>query len=140
MADRLTATLSWHSGLRFEALSGSGHRLIVDSPGRPGHTGPSPMELMLIGVAGCTAIDVVGILEKMRQPLAGLDVDVTSERSPSNPKSFTSISIAYRVRGSGLDLEKVERAVELSHSTYCSALASLRPDCKVISSIELSQG
>ena len=72
MADRLNATLFWESALRFSALPGSGHRITVDSPSRPGHAGPSPMELLLIGVAGCTAMDVVAILEKMREPLAGL--------------------------------------------------------------------
>jgi putative redox protein len=140
MADRLNATLFWESALRFSALPGSGHRITVDSPSRPGHAGPSPMELLLIGVAGCTAMDVVAILEKMREPLAGLDVEVTGERSRSNPKYFTSMSIVYRLRGGGLAREKVQRAVELSHSTYCSALASLRPDCKVTSSIEFLGG
>jgi putative redox protein len=76
----------------------------------------------------------------MREPLAGLDVEVTGERSRSNPKYFTSMSIVYRLRGGGLAREKVQRAVELSHSTYCSALASLRPDCKVTSSIEFLGG
>jgi putative redox protein len=65
---------------------------------------------------------------------------VSGERSPTNPKYFASLSIVYRLRGSGLSREKAERAVELSRSTYCSALASLRPDCKVTSSIELLDG
>ena len=139
MADRLNATLSWQTGFRFEALPGSGHRLTLDSPGNPDHAGPSPMELLLIGAAGCTAMDVVAILEKMRKPLVGLEVEVNGERSHSNPRYLTSLSITYRLRGTGIEREKVERAVELSHSTYCSALASLRPDCKVTSSIELSE-
>jgi len=97
------------------------------------------MELMLIGIAGCTAMDVVAILERMRQPLAALDVEITGERAEQHPKRFTAISITYRVRGQGLAREKVERAVELSHSTYCSAVVSLREDCKVTTNIEITE-
>jgi putative redox protein len=95
------------------------------------------MELMLIGIAGCTAMDVVSILEKLRQPLSALNVEIVGDRAGQHPKRLTGISIVYRVRGQGLERDKVERAVELSHSTYCSAVASLREDCKVTTSIEI---
>jgi putative redox protein len=131
------ATLTWQTGLRFHAEAGSGHQLVVDSTGRPGHQGASPMELMLVAVAGCTAIDVAAILEKMREPLTSLHVEVTGEQAESNPKYFKAIEILYRVGGRGVTREKVERAVHLSHSTYCSAVASLRPDCSVESRIEI---
>jgi|NGEPerStandDraft_6_1074524.scaffolds.fasta_scaffold00163_19 putative redox protein len=140
MAERTTTKLVWQSGMRFEAHSASGHALTVDSPGRPGHAGAGPMELLLIGVASCTAMDVVAILEKMREKLAGLDVEIAGERAAVNPKYYTAITLTYRLRGKGLDRSKVERAVELSHSTYCSALASLRPDCAVTTAIEISEG
>ncbi len=136
MAGTTSAKLSWVSGLRFEAVPDSGHAVTIDSPSRPAHAGPSPMELLVAGVAGCTAMDVVAILEKMRQPLAGLEVEIAGERAEGNPKRLTSLRITYRVRGAGLAPDKVERAVELSHSTYCSALASLRPDCAVTTAIE----
>jgi putative redox protein len=139
LAEQTRAKLAWQSGLRFAAEPASGHAVTIDSVGRPGHTGPGAMELMLIGIAGCTAIDVVAILERMRQPLSGLDVEIVGERAEQHPKRFTAISITYRVRGQGLAREKVERAVELSHSTYCSALASLRADCKVTASIEIAE-
>jgi len=138
MAGTTRAKLTWISGLRFEARSDSGHLVTVDSLSRPDHAGPNPVELLAMAVAGCTAMDVVAILEKMRERLAGLEVEVSGERASTNPKYFTSMSITYRVRGGGLSREKVERAVELSHSTYCSALASLRPDCKVTTAIEIS--
>ncbi len=140
MAGTTSAKLSWVTGLRFEARPDSGHAITIDSPSRPGHAGPSPMELLLAGVAGCTAMDVVAILEKMREPLAGLEVEVAGERAETNPKRFTSLSLTYRLKGRGLSREKAERAVELSHSTYCSALATLRPDCAVTSAIEISEG
>lgn len=139
MAERTTTKLVWQSGMRFEAHSASGHTLTVDSPGRPGHAGAGPMELLLIGVAGCTAMDVVAILEKMREKLAGLEVEIAAERAAANPKYYTAVTLTYRLRGKGLDRNKVERAVELSHSTYCSALASLRPDCAVTTAIEISE-
>ncbi len=139
MAMQTMATLAWQSGMRFEARSATGHQLTVDSPGRPAHAGAGPMELVLIGVAGCTGMDVVAILEKMRQPLAGLEVEIACERAATNPKYYTALTITYKLRGRDLDRSKVERAVELSHSTYCSALASLRPDCAVTTAIEISE-
>ena len=138
MAEQTRAYLTWHDGMRFLARSQSGHGLIVESPGREGHLGPGPMELVLIGLAGCTGIDVVSILQKMREPLEGLDIEIVGDRAPEHPKFYTAVEFVYRVRGR-VAREKVERAVELSHSTYCSALASMRPDCKVTSRIEISE-
>ena len=136
MAEQTRAKLAWQSALRFSAEPASGHGLTVDSVARPGHAGPGPMELMLIGIAGCTAMDVVSILEKLRQRFSGLDIEIVGDRAEQHPKRLTAITITYRVRGEGLERDKVERAVELSHSTYCSAVASLREDCKVTTSIE----
>ena len=93
-----------------------------------------------MGVAGCTAMDVVSILEKMQQPLSGLEVEVVGDRALHHPKRLKSISITYRFRGLGLAREKVERAVELSQTTYCSVLASLRDDCPIATSIEIAEG
>jgi len=139
MAEPMRASIVWESGMRFLAHANSGHGLVLDSAAPAGHLGASPMELMAIAVGGCTAMDVVAILEKMRQPLAGLKVQVDGKRADSNPKYFTHLKITYRIRGRGLDRDKVARAVELSHSTYCSALASLRPDCRVTSTLEIEE-
>jgi len=140
MAEPLKARLSWQSGLRFVAHPDSGHELVIDSTGRKGHAGPSPVELLLIAVAGCTGMDVVYVLERMRTPLTGLEIEISGARAPSDPKYFTSMTLTYHARGNGLDLEKVERAVRLSHETYCSALATVRPDCKITSVVEVSEG
>lgn len=137
MPEQTQVFLRWQGGLRFEAETGSGHRIVMDSPSRPEHAGPGPMELVLAGVAGCTAMDVAAILEKMRQPLSRLEVAIVGARAETHPKYYTAITIVYHLWGEGLQLEKVQRAVELSHQTYCSALASLRPDCRVESRIEL---
>jgi putative redox protein len=97
------------------------------------------MEMFVMGIAGCTAMDVVSILEKMRQQVSGLDVEIVADRAPYHPKRLTAISITYRVRGSGIARQKVERAVELSHTTYCSAMASLRDDCPITTTIEIAE-
>jgi putative redox protein len=139
MSEPTGATLTWQGEHRFEAHSRSGHRVITESVGRPGHQAASPMELLLVAVAGCTAIDVVSILEKMREPFSALQVEILGHRAESHPKYFTSMEITYRLRGRGVNHGKVERAVELSHSTYCSAVASLRPDCSITTRIEISE-
>ena len=138
MAEQTRATLAWQSDLRFSVEPGSGHSVTIDSVARPGHAGPGPMEMVIMGIAGCTAMDVVSLLERMRQPLSGLDVEIVGDRAQNHPKRLTAISITYRIRGRELDREKVERAVELSHSTYCAAIASLREDCRVTTTIELA--
>jgi putative redox protein len=139
MAEHTSATLTWQGEHRFEARSGSGHAVITESVGRAGHLAASPMELLLVAIAGCTAIDVVSILEKMREPAVALQVEIVGTRAEKHPKYFTAIEITYRLRGHGLNREKVERAVELSHSTYCSAVASLRPDCAITNTVEISE-
>lgn len=140
MAETLEAKLTWVEGMRFVASSGSGHEIVTESVSQSGHVGPSPIELFVMGIAGCTAIDVVAILRKMREPLVGLAVTTTATRASDNPKRLTAIEFFYSLRGRALTREKVERAVELSQCTYCSALASLREDCKVSSRIEILEG
>lgn len=140
MGEKVRAKLKWLGGLRFVAQADSGHALVLDSKSKPDHAGPSPMEIFLMGVAGCTAMDVAAILERMRQPLSQLEVHVEGERAETNPKRYTSVEIVYTVTGRGLDRDKVERAVALSHSTYCSASASLHPDIAITHKIELLEG
>ena len=131
MAEVTTGVLIWLGGTRFEARSGSGHTLSTESVGQPGHQSPSPIELFLLGIGGCTAIDVATILERMREPVEGIAVEIAATRAEGHPKYFTEIAMTYRIKGTTVCREKVERAVHLSHSTYCSAVATLRPDCRV---------
>ncbi|HNX49103.1 MAG TPA: OsmC family protein [Thermoanaerobaculaceae bacterium] len=135
MAD--VATLVWQEGLRFEARSGSGHILLVDSSSRPEHQGPSPMEIVLVGVAGCMSMDVISILQKMQQPVTGLQVHIAGQRNQNHPKYFTAVELRFEVRGRGVARERVERAIELSRTTYCSAIGSLRPDCQITTTVEI---
>lgn len=136
MAEITETTLVWQEGMRFTGEA-RGLEVTMESPASEQPQGPSPMELVVIGVGGCMAIDVVAILKRMRQPLEGLEVKVLAQRAPEHPKYITALELELRVRGAGVEREKVERAVQLSQSTYCSAVASLRLDCAVKTTIEM---
>lgn len=99
----------------------------MDAPGKDGGrgTGPSPMEMLLIGMAGCTGIDVASILEKGRHAVSGVEVSIQAERAPEPPMVFTRIEVEYRVRGRNLPPKAVERAIELSETRYCGASVML---------------
>ncbi|MCB1184322.1 OsmC family protein [bacterium] len=116
----------WQGGMRFRHTSASGHEVLTDAPTAAGGTGtaPSPMELMILGLIGCTGVDVASILAKMKQPLEGLEVSAAAERAEDHPRVYTRIHLTYRLRGD-LDENKVKRAIELSESRYCSASAML---------------
>ena len=122
-----TATVTWQDGLAFEAEVGSGHAVTMDAAALHGgqDRGPSPMELLLAALGGCTGIDVLSILRKMRQDVTGYRVEVRGTRRDEHPQVFTEIEIEHVVRGRGLDPKQVGRAVELSATRYCSVSAML---------------
>lgn len=119
----MKARLKWVEGAQFVAESGSGHAVLIDGPPEGGgrNAGFRPMELVLLGTAGCTAYDVVQILKKSRQPVRDCVVEVEAERAEGVPSVFTRIHIRFLVSGSGLSKAAVERAVRLSAEKYCSA-------------------
>lgn len=110
-------------GMAFLGEAGSGHTVVMDgSPEYGGRNiGIRPMELLLVGLAGCTAFDVVQILRKGRENVADCVVEVSAERAGEDPKVFTAIHLDYIVKGKGLAEAKVKRAIELSKEKYCSA-------------------
>ena len=110
-------------GMAFLGEAGSGHTVVMDgSPEYGGRNiGIRPMELLLVGLAGCTAFDVVNILRKGRENVADCIVEVSAERAGEDPKVFTTIHLDYIVKGKGLSEAKVERAISLSKEKYCSA-------------------
>lgn len=115
-----SAQITWQGeGLLFKGVLGSGYEFDLASPG--GAEGGSPMEFLLAGVAGCTAMDVVHVLRKMRQPLKGLVIEISGVRADEHPKVYTTVEIVYVVQGEGIDSEAVEKAIRLSQETYCSA-------------------
>lgn len=132
----VSATLRWvGEGLAFDAATTQGQRLRVESGGA---NGPSPMQLLLIALAGCTAIDVVDIVQKMRVELDRLDIEIEGDRAPEHPRRYTSIRVVYRAHGvAPADHDKVRRALALSEEKYCSVRHSLHAGIELSSTLEL---
>ena len=127
MASTMDGTVRLVDGMTFEATSGSGHTLRIDVAPEAGgrEEGARPLELLLLGLGGCTGMDVISILRKMRQDVTGYEVQVHGERAEQHPKVFTRITVEHVVRGHGLSEESVAKAVGLSEHKYCSANAML---------------
>lgn len=117
---------TWTDGMRFVYQSATGHALVTDAPEAGGGTdsAPTPMELLILGLIGCTGVDVASILTKMKEPLEGLTVTAETERADEHPKVYTKIHLIYHVKGS-VNVKKLERAINLSENRYCSASAML---------------
>ncbi len=118
----MKARVKWAEARTFVGTSGTGHSIVLGAKHGDGDTpGPSPMELLLMGTAGCSAYDVVSILEKSRQKIEDVEVEVEAERADTDPKVFTNIHLHFIVKGRGVGADKVERAIALSVDKYCSA-------------------
>ncbi len=130
----MQARVSWKEKRRFEAVADSNHVVIIDAKAEAGgeDQGPRPMELLLMGLGGCTGIDVTMILERMRIPYQRVDVVLDAERADDIPQKFTKIKMTYEVDAPGASLEKVIRAVKLSQEKYCSASHSITAPLEAI--------
>lgn len=119
----MKARIEWIEGRVFLGTSNSGHGIVIAAPAAPGAAtiAPSPMEYVLLGTGGCTATDVVMILEKGRHDVRGCEVSLEAERAPEEPKVFTRIRFHFKLTGKGLKHDAVERAIKLSAEKYCSA-------------------
>ena len=123
----MKARIKWVEDRTFIGESASGHKVVLGTAlGSEGRTpGPSPMEMVLIGTGGCSAFDVVHILERGREAIEDCVVEMEAERAEQDPKVFTRIHMHFVLKGRGLALNKVERAIRLSIEKYCSASAML---------------
>lgn len=119
----MKARVNWLDGRAFVGESGSGHAVVMDGAPESGgrNIGLRPMEMMLLGLGGCTAFDVVMILEKGREKVTGLAVELEAERASEDPKVFTHVKLTYKLRGRDLKPAAIERAIKLSAEKYCSA-------------------
>jgi putative redox protein len=119
----MKAKVTWINGRAFLGESGSGHSVVMDGAPEAGgrNIGVRPMEMLLLGLGGCTAFDVVMILEKSREKVTGCEVELISERASEDPKVFTFVKMIYIVTGKDLKPASVERAIKLSADKYCSA-------------------
>ena len=136
----MNISVNWIDGMLMVGKSHSGHSITMDGPPEIGgnNLGVRPMEMLLLGVAGCTMIDVVTTLKKMRQDLTNCETKLSAERADEHPKVFTDIHIQFIVKGQDLDPKKVEKAIILSSEKYCSAsimlgkTASITHDFKIV--------
>ena len=135
----MKATIRWTGGVSFSGSADSGHSVVMDGAPESGgqNLGARPMELVLIGMGGCTAFDVVHILRKSRQEITDCVAGIEAERAETDPKVFTHIHIHFVVSGSNLDAKKVQHAIELSATKYCSASIMLGKTAKITHDFEI---
>jgi len=135
----MKARVKWVEAMRFVGGSGSGHGVIMDASATPeGETtlGPSPMEMLLLGMGGCTVYDVVAILQKMRLPVEDVICELEAERADEPPKVFVKIHAAFTVVGE-VPLNKAEEAVSLSADKYCSASRMLAETAEITHQVKV---
>jgi putative redox protein len=135
-----TANITWVEDMQFVGLGETGHAIVMDSSeGGGGHnTGATPMEVLLMGVLGCTAMDVISILKKKRQPVKGLKIFATGDRAAEHPKYYTKIHLEYVATGD-VELEALERSAQLSEDKYCSAIATVRGKAEITRSCRVEK-
>jgi len=126
-----TVQVTWVQKRQFVGTDNSNHSVVMSSQDEENGTGMSPSQLLLVGLGGCTSYDVVGILEKKRQRLTGLEVTVTGEQEPDPPWTYRKIHIHYEVRGKGLSEKAVQSAIKISEEKYCSVAATVRGTAEV---------
>ncbi|WP_407271365.1 OsmC family protein [Radiobacillus sp. PE A8.2] len=137
----METTIKWNDKMSFSSMTPSGHELRMDASAEVGgeNTGPRPTELLLNAVAGCTGIDIISILQKMRLEPKSFHMDVKGERAEDHPKKFTTIAIHYALEGD-LTEDKVIRAIQLSKDKYCSVSHSLSAEISASYSINGVKG
>lgn len=119
----MKTSIKWIDNMMMVGESGSGHGVVMDGPEELGgkNLGIRPMEMLLLGMGGCTTIDVVSTLKKMREEVQDCCAEITAKRTDEHPKVFTQIHIHFVIKGSGLNEKKIAKAVSLSAEKYCSA-------------------
>ncbi len=133
----------WSGHRQMVGWDGAGHAIVMDAPesSKGEGTGARPLEVFLQALAACTAMDVVSVLEKKRQPFTGLDIEVSAEqREDEYPKIYTDIELVYVVRGNGVSPLAVERAIALSEGKYCSVKGMLGPQVRVVTAFRIESG
>jgi putative redox protein len=129
----LTAKVKWVEGFQFVGESGSGHAIVMDASPEAGKvmTGMTPMEMLLVGVGGCSGMDVVSVLKKKRQEVVDVAVNVSGEKAESYPQKYTSIQLEFIITGKNISDDAVKKAVDLSMEKYCSVKATLEGSAKI---------
>lgn len=135
----MKAVVKWLDNMSFVGESESGHSVVMDGPPESGgrNLGVRPMEMVLLGMGGCTAFDVVLILQRQRQGITDCQIELSAERAEEAPKVFTRIHVHYVVTGKGLDEKKVARAVDMTADKYCSVSIMLAQCSEVTHDFEI---
>lgn len=135
----MKARVKWVEDVMFLGESGTGHTVVMDGPEEAGGhgTGMRPMELLLLGMGGCTAFDVVEILKKSRQDVRDCVVEVNGDRSEEVPKVYTNIHVHYKISGKDVKANFVERAIKMSTEKYCSATLMLAKTATITHDYEI---
>jgi putative redox protein len=120
----------------FIGTTPSGHSVLFDTNSQRS-LAPSPVEILLVALGSCTAVDVMGILQKKRQRVSSYSVEVSGERRDEYPRSYTSMTVHHILTGTGLSTKAVSQAIELSETKYCSVAATLRPTVEILSTFEI---
>jgi len=136
MATDDTAEIIYAGSELFIGISPSGHAVTLDTD-HDRASAPSPMELLLIALGSCTAVDVIGILQKKRLDVRSYTVQVRGQRRDEHPRSFKQMQVHHIVRGMNIPANAVAQAIELSETKYCSVAATLRPTAKITSTYEI---
>ena len=131
------AKVTWVTERRFVGRASSGHAIVVDASDVK--EGPSPMELVLIGLVGCTAYDVIGIMQKKRDAVTGLEVSAHAQRAETPPKVYTEITVEYVTHGENPSRKAVEDAIRLSQEKYCSAPIMLGRTAAITTAFRIEQ-
>ena len=137
----VTANMTWKGGLKFEGVSTFGFTVATDVKKDLGgnEEGARPTELLLYAVASCTGVDVIRILQKQRQKIDSLDIEVIGHQREEHPKAFTRLEVKYIARGTDLNEKKLAQAIELSESKYCSVSETIKIAGEVVTSFEIRQ-
>ena len=136
MAYTKEAIAVWQHDTVFEGRAGSGFTVPMDGQSKEG---ASPMEMVVLGLAGCTAADVIDILRKKRQDVTAFEVRVVGQRADEHPRKYTTMEVVYTVTGRNVDPAAVARAIELSEAKYCSVSATLRASVAMASRYEIHE-
>lgn len=135
------ANVKWNGGMRFTATTEEGDSLTMDTDPEGGGEGRGfrPVKLVLVGLGGCTGMDIIWILKRQRQDVTGLEMNVTGTRRKKDPQYYEAVQIEYVVRGRNLREPAVKRAIELSEQKYCAIRGIFRPEVKVTTSYRIEQ-
>jgi len=137
----VNATVKWVDGLKFTSSANSGHEITMDGPPEHGGTdsAPRPMELVLMGLGGCTGMDAISILRKKKQDVTGFEIKLKGLRAENHPMRYENVELEFVIKGRGVDDAAARRAIELSMEKYCSVKFTLEKETPISYSFKVEE-